>query len=379
MRIGVNCYLLQSHIGGMKQYFHNLFSKLLEDDHSNEYIFFLFPQNEEEFNKLEVNERKISFIKMTDQSEVNNHLSKIDLYFCPLFTLWPRPLPVPTVVTIPDIQEVYFPGYFSKEDLYNREYHYIGSTKMADRVITISEFSKKTIIEHHRIPAHKIIVAYPCIDKRFYNYSKSSIPKISNLLPDGDFIFYPANHWLHKNHDTLLRALNILKLQRGLIINVIFTGYSVNNGYLLEEKIIEYNLEKQAFCYGYVTDEEIIYLYSKAKFLVFPSLFEGYGIPLVEAMATGCPVVAANDSAIPEIAGKAAEYFDPTSNEDIAKTIKKVWINDILRNQMILRGKERASQFSADNLIQTHLKAFEEAKKSFSKYRYLWNLYIGKY
>jgi glycosyltransferase involved in cell wall biosynthesis len=378
MRIGINCFSLKANIGGMKQYFFNLFQELLENDHQNEYVFFHFPHNAKELANLENTRWQASAILLNDQLEVKQHLSQIDLYFCPFGALWPRPLPIPTVVYMHDIQEVFYPDYFTDLDLYNREYHFTGSTRMADRVITNSHFTKKTIVQHHRISPHKATVAHLCADKRYYRAAEVARPPQSPL-PRGDFIIYPANYWIHKNHDTLLRALQWLKTGKELKINAVFTGYDVPNGYPLAQKVSEYGLDEQVYPVGYFTVEEMAYLYSKATMLVFPSLFEGFGIPLVEAMAAGCPVVAANVTSLPETGAEAAEYFDPTSPESIGLVIEKVRRDADLRRQLVKRGQRRALDFSAAQLAQTHVAVFNEAAQVFSPVRYAWNYWVYRH
>lgn len=375
MRIGVNCFLLQPNIGGMKQYFFNLFRELLLNDRQNQYIFFYFSHNTEELATLDGTGWQANAILLNDQAGVKQHLDKIDLYFCPFGALWPRPLPLPTVVTLVDIQEVFYPQFFTDFDIYNREYHFPGSTRMADRVITISHFSKQTIVQHHHISPHKVTVAHLCADDRYYRAAEVEQPP-QCALPEEDFILYPANYWKHKNHDTLLRALQWLKVQKDLRVDGVFTGYDVPNGYLLTQKAAEYGVDKQVYRTGYVTVEELAYLYARAKMLVFPSLFEGFGIPLVEAMAAGCPVVAANTTSLPEIGADAAEYFDPLSVESIGRAIEKVWCDEALHRQLVERGRQRATDFSAAKLAETHRAVFEEAMQAFSPLRYGWHHWI---
>lgn len=375
MRIGVNIFSLHANLGGVKQYFFHLFHELLATDNQNEYIFFYFPHNIEELANLTNNRWQANAILLNDQLEVKHFLDKIDLYFCPFGALWPRPLPIPMVVTLVDIQEVFYPQFFTDFDLYNRAYHYSGSIRMADQVITISHFSKKTIVQHHHLPAHKITVAHLCADARYYRAAQIACPPQSQL-PSGDFILYPANRWVHKNHDTLLLALRWLKLEKGLKINAVFTGNDVPNGYPLTQKASEYGLEEQVYPVGYITVEEMAYLYSKAKMLVFPSLFEGFGIPLVEAMVVGCPVVAARTTCLPEIGADAAEYFDPLSLESIGQAIEKVWRDETRRQQLIEQGQQRALDFSATKLAQIHLTVFNEAVRVFSTLRYAWNHWV---
>ena len=152
------------------------------------------------------------------------------------------------------------------------------------------------------------------------------------------FIFYPANHWKHKNHDCLLQALRWLRDREGLKIEAVFTGYDQPNGYPLNDKIDEYGLADQVYNAGYLSVEEMAYLYRHAFLLCFPSHFEGFGIPLVEAMSLGCPVICANTSSIPEVVGDAALLFDPNNPVECASQIKRLWINEGERQQLICPG-----------------------------------------
>jgi len=376
MRIGVNCFLLQKDVGGIKQYFFSLFRELLTRDDSNQYIFFYFKQNIAELNKLENAKWKENGIFLHSQKEIHRYLNKIDLYFCPFGTLYPRPLPLPTVVTLVDIQEVFYPDFFTLHNLLARDYHYKGSTRMADRVVTISDFSKQTIVEHHRVSDEKVKVAYLCADERFYKANE--IARRPDFPLPERFVFYPANHWMHKNHDVLLRALVWLRQEKQVRVNAVFTGFDQDSGYQIKEKAREYGIENQIVQLGYVSVEELAYLYINAQLLVFPSLFEGFGIPLVEAMAAGCPVLAANATSLPEVGEDSVTYFNPSSAEEFGKAVMELAGNEKLRQDFIGRGQRRAKDFSAARLADDHLKIFSEACDSFHRTKYIWNLLVYK-
>jgi glycosyltransferase involved in cell wall biosynthesis len=369
MRIGVNCFQLQESMGGLRQYFHRLFRELLANDKKHTYVFFYFEHNVREMEHLGDARWKKNAILLKDQRDVLRHLDKIDLYFCPFGVLWPRPVPVPSVVTLVDIQEKYYPEFFTKKDLWERDSHFKASTKTADQVITISEFSKKSIAHYHQISEEKIHVAYLAADESFYKPAESS--NIRDLQLPERFIFYPANRWFHKNHDNLLRALCKLKLDRGIAINCVLTGFDYDGGYPLNRKIIEYGLADQVKVIGYVTVEEIRYIYSKADMLCFPSLFEGFGMPPLEAMAIGCPVICSNGTSLPEVVGDAALLFNPNDPSDIAKKIHALWNDDNLRDRMIALGKKQATKFSVKKMAEVHLAAFDLASLSYRKSRYL--------
>jgi len=374
MRIGVNCFLLQPNIGGIKQYFLALFRNLLESDTENQYVFFWYSHNAPELAKLGTERWKEEAVLLADQREVLSHLRKIDLYFCPLSALYPRPLPMPTVVSLPDIQEVFYPGFFTPEELYTRDLHFPESTRMADRVVTLSEFSKRTFVRHHRLPASKVVVAHMSADPRFERSEQVARPP-GEPLPD-EFVFYPANFWRHKNHDGLLRALRVLKEERGLVVPAVLTGFPDANGYPVEARAEQYGVLSQVTRLGYLEVEELAYLYRRARMLVFPSLFEGFGIPLIEAMAAGCPIVAADATSVPEVTADAAVLFDAASPARIADAIEKVWRDARLRQRLIASGKLRVREFSAERQVRAHLRAFTEAVQAYSYRHFLWRRWV---
>jgi hypothetical protein len=253
-------------------------------------------------------------------------------------------------------------------DLYNRAFHYPSSTRAADRVITISEYSKSTIVAHHGIGPDKVIVAHLCADPLYFE-----APDIARApdraIPFDRFLFFPANRWHHKNHDVLLRALRSLN-DRGEPTYAVFTGFDVEGGYPLSEMAKQYGLKNRVHTAGYVTVPQMAHLYQHAEMLVFPSLFEGFGMPPVEAMAAGCPAVVAHTTCLPEICADAAEYFDPACVESLAAAIGKVRNDPAHRRSLIEKGHRQARCFSAESLAQAHLKAFLEATQVYSSTRY---------
>jgi glycosyltransferase involved in cell wall biosynthesis len=166
----------------------------------------------------------------------------------------------------------------------------------------------------------------------------------------------------------------LLKEQEGLSINAVFTGRDVDNGYQLDEMAARYGVSDLVHDLGYLPVGEIVYLYRQARLLVFPSLFEGFGMPLIEAMIVGCPIAAANRTSLPELAGEAALYFDPAVPAEIARAIKRLWLNADLREQLMALGRQRAQKFSAAQMARAHQEAFAKAAQTYSSRRYWCNL-----
>ena len=357
----------------MKQYFLNLFRQLLACDTVNDYVFFFFPHNIPELAELVTDRWYTNAVSLHRMAQIRQYLAGLDVYFCPTNGLQPLPLPpIPTVTTLADVQDEYYPQFFTPTDLFYRDWYFRLSSRLAEQVITISEFSKRTIAIHYTLPPEKLVVAYPCADERFFR-SAEVAKTPSYPLPEA-FVFYPANRWHHKNHDGLLQALQLLKEQEGLSINAVFTGRDVDNGYQLDEMAARYGVSDLVYNLGYLPVEEVVYLYRQARLLVFPSLFEGCGIPLIEAMVVGCPIAAANRTSLPEVAGEAALYFDPTQPSEIAAAIKRLWFDAGTRARLIESGRQRAQIFSPTQMAQAHLEAFSRAIHAYSPRRYWSNL-----
>jgi glycosyltransferase involved in cell wall biosynthesis len=247
---------------------------------------------------------------------------------------------------------------------------------MADRVITISEFSRRTLIEHHRLPAERVKVVYLCGDERYTRSAEVARPP-TQRLPER-FLFYPANWWPHKNHTILFQALRQLRRQ-GRRFDVVLTGFAQDADSPARAAAAENGVEDQVHTLGYRSVEELAYLYQHAQMLVFPSLFEGFGIPLVEAMAVGCPVVAARATSIPEVVGDAAELFDPASPAALSAAIERVADDKAWRETLRARGRSRARQFSASRIADGHRAAFREAAHVYSPRVFLWRRWVTSY
>jgi glycosyltransferase involved in cell wall biosynthesis len=340
-----------------------LFRELLASDFTNSYTFFYSDHNRAELDLIGNDRWQEGAIKVEDQGEILRHLLRVDLLFCPFSTLWPRPACVPSVVTMADIQEVFYPQFFSEATLLHRRAHYAGSTRSADSVIAVSEYTKRTIAEHHQISPDKVFVAYHTTDESFFEPVDEEV--VAHLRLPERFVLYPANHWLHKNHDGLLRALRYLKHERQVPVPCVLTGFPMADGYPLAEKIAAYGLEEQVRVVGYVSDDEVRGLYRRATLLCFPSLFEGFGMPVVEAMAAGCPVACSTATSIPEVAGDAALYFDPNDPREMGEKILALWEDAGLRERLVADGKERARQFTARRMAEAHLEAFRYARENF--------------
>lgn len=273
----------------------------------------------------------------------------------------------PVVLTVVDIQQEYFPRFFSKESLEQRRRTYRISAEKADHIIAISGFTKKSLVELYNIPDGKVSVTHLGYDDKVFK--KISGPEVGEFrarrrLPS-KFMLYPAATWPHKNHINLVRAYKIMKERFGLEDKLVFTGIKKQNHSAVAKEIERLGLKEDIIHIGYLPYGDLPLLYNAASLLVFPSLFEGFGIPVVEAMATGLPVACSNTTSLPEVAGNAVLLFNPEDPDDIAGKVHMLYDGD-LRNALIEKGLERARSFTWERTAAETVKVYEKVYKEFS-------------
>lgn len=364
MRIGISLNLLQPDAGGAGNYVLTLLRHWPQFAPEHSMVLFAFEHNRTMLELLPAESRR-NVIWLRVQEEVTQHLDKIDVYFCPFSSLWPRPLPVPTVLTFHDMQERFFPEFFSAAQLEERFYHYDGSLHMADAVIAVSEFTRRSCIDIAGIRGRKVVSVYHSPDE----LPDEQLP--ADWISDDweKFVFYPANFWDHKNHARLLRALAQLR-EQGKVVRCVFTGSLLGREQAWQTLVAVAGVTDLVRHLGRRPRAELSWLYRHARGLVFPSLFEGFGIPVIEAMHSGCSVACAGTTALPEIAQDAALYFDPIDVSDIARCVGRIWQDDTLCAGLARRGRTRAVEFTAERLVRGHVAAFELARRRYHPWKH---------
>ncbi|MEZ7892913.1 MAG: glycosyltransferase family 1 protein [Candidatus Wallbacteria bacterium] len=230
-----------------------------------------------------------------------------------------------------------------------------------DKVITVSKFSKNEIIKYTKINEKKIKTIYNGIN--FEKYCNINNDNSLTRLPE-KYILYVGNVKPHKNITGLIRAfmavepeiiagykLLIVGKKEGFIINDEKLQVELENNPLLKDKI--------TFT-GKVSEDELINIYKNADMLVFPSFYEGFGLPPLEAMASDCPVICSTAASLPEVCGEAVMYCNPYDHIDIAEKIKKLILNKEIRNRLIEKGRIRAKYFKWNECAHKYLDIFEK-------------------
>ena len=287
----------------------------------------------------------------------------VDVIHHPFTIIEPLGTKIPSVLTFWDMQQEFYPQFFSHREMRFRNFTFPASTQQARRIIVSSTFTKKCLIERYQVDPDKIDIVYTGYGKEYHPLTDSVVLNSARArynLPDA-FIYYPAALWPHKNHRTLLDALCLIRDRYGVMLNLVLSGMSTGRAGELRTEILRRNLQDAVTVLGYIPYEDLPSLFNLATIMVYPSLFEGFGIPLVEAMACGCPVVCSHCTSMPEVVGDAALMFDPQSVDEMATTILNAVSNRALRFKMSTAGLEQAKLFNWGETARKTQAVYEKA------------------
>jgi len=265
---------------------------------------------------------------------------KVNVFFSPAH-YGPRFCPVSTVVTIHDLSYFYYPDEFLKKDLYQLKNWTKYTVAKAKKIIAVSKTTKKDLMKFYDVPEDKIEVIYNGYRENI-KYQILNI-KIKNIKKP--FILYVGTVQPRKNLTTLIEAFHLLLKEKPEYFLVIVG----KKGWLYEEifnKVKELNLKNKVIFTGYLEEQELGYVYQNASLFVLPSFYEGFGIPILEAMNFNCPVISSFTSSLPEIGGDACLYFEPSSSQDLKNKMLEFLENEQLRKELVKKGKERVKLFS---------------------------------
>jgi glycosyltransferase involved in cell wall biosynthesis len=252
----------------------------------------------------------------------------------------------PFVLTIYDmIHEVFpecFPGDNNRMTSFKKKLY-----SAASQVIAISEHTKKDIMEIFEVSGEKITVI-PLANSLICTSEKKNVNEKAKNFVSGKYILFVGGRVTYKNFMFFIASISKL-LKKDLGIKVICTGQPFDKSELAY--LDSMGLSSKVSCLS-VNDKDLSSLYNNAEMFVFPSLYEGFGIPVLEAFACGCPALLSNKTSLPEVGGEAAEYFDPKSAVEIRTTVEKVLYNSAVRKRMVQKGYERLKLFSWDETVR---------------------------
>lgn len=286
----------------------------------------------------------------------------VDLLFCPFTAPTYFEPGIPTICTIYDLQHKTYPEFFAAADVAYREHTFTEACRLATAITTISDCSRKSIISNARIDPARVHTIYLRMAKRIATGAAHQQGALGRLgFTELRYLLYPANFWQHKNHEMLLTAFG-MACQQGMPadIKLICTGApGVRQAWLINAAH-SMHLGDRVIFPGYLPNAEIATLLANCAGLVFPSLFEGFGLPIIEAMAAGVPVACSNTTALPEVAAGAALLFDPRIPTQIAQAMLALVQDNVLRTRLTQAGQLRAADFSdADQMANAYWALFQ--------------------
>ncbi|MGH7203474.1 MAG: glycosyltransferase family 4 protein [Candidatus Levyibacteriota bacterium] len=274
-------------------------------------------------------------------------------YFDPFFVTLPLAKKHKTVVTVHDLTPLVFPEHFpaglkGKFCWQLQKYN----LRHVDAIITDSESSKKDIVSIVDVPDYRVSVAYLGADEAFHpvKHNESVIKELRKKynLPE-QFALYVGDVTWNKNVPLLLKAINdidvsLVMVGKSLAAENVDTLNVWNKDLIETQKLAKENPKVQRL--GFVPTEDLVLLYNLASVFVFPSVYEGFGLPVIEAMQSGCPVITTREGSLKEVAGDAAYYFDGINKESLADAIMHVIHSHVVRDELREKGLEQAKKFS---------------------------------
>lgn len=356
---------------GIGRYIRNLIDNLQLIDKENEYFILHL---KDDFYRLKYNENFHKVIADFKWYGVGEQLKLLKLLklLRPDLTHFPH-FNVPIfyqdkfVVTIHDLIHQHFSMeratshglviYKLKQFGYRKVFNNV--VKKAEKLFVPSHFVKSQLINDWKIDSGKMVVTHEAVDEEIVNKCQMSNIKCQMLLRKLDirkpYVFYVGNAHPHKNVEGLIRAFRDLREKYTDLLLVL----SGNDHYFWQN--IKSKFSGEGIIYtGHVSDEQLAALYSAAECFVMPSLEEGFGIPILEAMASSCPVVSSDAGSLPEVGGDACLYFNPNNTEDMVSKIDQVLKSDSLRKSLVAKGKIRVKNFSWKRLAEKTLEVYQQ-------------------
>jgi glycosyltransferase involved in cell wall biosynthesis len=367
MRIAIDARKL--HDFGIGTYIRNLLRHLARLDRQNEYVLLCQESDLGVAAQLGPNFRTV--LERSPNYSLREQLhvpwvllrERPDLFHAPHYVL-PPAVTCRSVVTIHDCIHLMFPQYLPNRlaSMYARVSMW-NAARRSDRILTVSEASKRDILRFFDVPPEKVVVVYNAIDERFWVApSDDDVARVRERYQlDQRFVLYVGNIKPHKNLVRLIEAFAQLRSGGFDDLKLLIIGDEISKLPALRRAVHGHKLHKHVRFLGYLPDETLAILYRLAAVFVFPSLYEGFGLPPLEAMASGTPVVTSNVSSLPEVADDAAVLVDPNDSRAIADGVRRVLSDPALAASLRERGLLRAREFSWERSVARTRALYQEA------------------
>lgn len=348
---------------GSGEFCFQLLKSLFDLDKKNNYFIYLpippssdLPKENSNWHYVVFSSKKLWTLISLSKKLFNNK-NNLDVFFSPTHYS-PFTFLCPSVVAILDVSYLHFPGMFSRRDLYQLKLWGRYSISKAKKIITISESSKSDIIKKYKVSSSEVAVVYPGIKKEStsMNHELGMDELRKKFGISNKYILFVGTLQPRKNVERLIEAFAKLKRED---LDLVIIG---KKGWMFDDILDapkKFHIEPRVRFLHEVTDEELPPFYKNAVMFVLPSLYEGFGLPVLEAMKYGCPVITSDISSLPEAGGDAALYVDPNNVDDIASKMRKLLEDENLRKDLIAKGKKQIEKFSWEKSAKETLAVLE--------------------
>jgi len=288
------------------------------------------------------------------------HANRIDVLCCPFSAIGNRENGIPVVSTILDIQHEFYPQFFEAKELYSRKRFYTNIVRKADWITCISDYTKDTFCDLYKFPRERATTIYIAVEDRFKNSDDRILQKL-NLVGE-QYILFPANFWEHKNHRLLLLAFSMY-VSNGGKGKLVLSGNPLGQEEYYNNVIKGLGIKGHVEITGYLSNEEVFSLLKNMKGLIFPSLFEGFGIPIVEAMLLHKLVASSNLTSLPEIGCDNIFYFNPQKPDEILAGIKYLFETEMTAD-IINDYNNKLQEYQTQLMVEKYMDVFKHVIKN---------------
>lgn len=290
----------------------------------------------------------------------------VDVLLCPFTEMTYAEPTVPTVSVVYDLQHRQYPQFLTPAEVARRDEE-LQQLRRCDRIVCISEHTRASLRQALDLPSERVQAIPIDVQIRLRRPSREELGRtLSSLgLAGRPYAFYPANFWPHKNHRMLLTAFGLLRSRRpDLDLDLVLTGALEEPARELRQAALRMGLVDRVHFLGYLGDDALAGVFEGCRMVVFPSLFEGFGIPLLEAMHFGKPVACSNVTSLPEVAGEAALFFDPRKPDEIARALAQLMDDPGLAARLARRASERLRELRSRDMAERYVDVLGDAMKS---------------
>lgn len=349
--------------GGISRYYANLYESILEESHveaslgfriSNNYYIEKYVSSFQQFLKRKLAKNIPTYDYNRKHSLKVLKKGDYDIYHPTYYDVYAlNDVKKPIILTVHDMIHEIYPQYFSSADLKDSDNKY-ELAKRADKIIAISESTRNDLIRLFNIPEAKIEVIY-------HGYLPAGIPVRSSkqlILPFTNYILFVGERIRYKNFERFIEVFSELAIKYESLNLVCAGGGAFTKEE--QEKFKKLKLLKKVFHIS-ASDAELLYLYKNARLFVFPSLYEGFGLPVLEAFASNCPVALSSASSLKEVGGDAVVYFDPCDSESMMLSVLRILEDDDLADELRLKGSERLKKFTSRACTASTIQLYKSA------------------